>query len=74
LIPTAIVAGLVTGLLARNWLWTLLVGALWALVLLVDSREPWTIASGFLLGTVNGAVGFAVPWAIRRLRASRREQ
>ncbi|HZD23170.1 MAG TPA: hypothetical protein VE569_07185 [Acidimicrobiia bacterium] len=69
MIPTAILLGLVGGLLPRYRWWSVpIIGVFWSIMLTVAGDPTMSLAQiwigGFLLGAANGAAGVFVTWAL----------
>jgi hypothetical protein len=69
MIRTAILFGLIGGLIPRYRWWSVpVIGVIWSIMLTVGGDPTMSLAQiwigGFLFGAVNGAVGVAVTWLI----------
>lgn len=71
MIPTAILLGLMGGLIPRYRWWSIpVIGVIWSIELSTlgdPSMSPAQIwFAGFVLGALNGAIGVAFTWALAR--------
>ncbi len=69
MIPTAILLGLIGGLIPRyRWLSIPVIGVIWSVTLTTSGDPTVSFAqiwiAGFALGALNGAVGVAVTWSL----------
>jgi len=69
MIPTAILLGMILGIVPRyRWWAVLVVGIVWSVILETSGDPGLTIAriwlGGFAVGALNAAVGVAVTWAL----------
>lgn len=71
MIPTAILLGLMGGLIPRYRWWSIpVIGVIWSIELSTLGDPSMSIVqiwiAGFILGALNGAVGVAFTWALAR--------
>ncbi|MGH8952451.1 MAG: hypothetical protein ACRDX9_13590 [Acidimicrobiia bacterium] len=69
MIPTAILLGLIGGLIPRYRWWSIpVIGVIWSVILTTSGDPTMSFAqiwiAGFALGALNGAVGVAVTWSL----------
>lgn len=72
MIPTAIILGLIGGLIPRYRWWSIpAIGIIWSIILATAGDPTLSIAQvwigGFFFGAVNGAVGVLFTWLIWKL-------
>jgi hypothetical protein len=68
-IPTAVLLGLIGGLIPRYRWWSVLaIGVAWSIMLSVSGDPSMSFAqiwiAGFALGAINGAVGVGFTWGV----------
>jgi len=71
MIPTAILLGLMGGLIPRYRWWSIpVIGVIWSIELSTLGDPSMSLAqiwfAGFVLGALNGAIGVAFTWALAR--------
>ena len=72
MIPTALVLGLVGGLIPRYRWWSIpVIGVIWSIMLSIGGDPSMSLAqiwiAGFAFGAINGAVGVASTWGLSRI-------
>ena len=72
MIPTAILLGLIGGLIPRYPWWSIpVIGVIWSIMLSIGGDPTMSLAQiwigGLVFGAVNGAVGVAFIWALSRI-------
>lgn len=72
MIPTAILLGLIAGLIPRYRWWSIsVIGAIWSIMLSVAGDPTLSVPQiwigGFFFGAVNGAVGVVFTWLVWKL-------
>ena len=72
MIPTAILLGLIGGLVPRYRWWSIpVIGVIWSIMLSIGGEPTMTLAqiwiAGFVLSAANGAVGVAFTWGVSRI-------
>ncbi|HJU51490.1 MAG TPA: hypothetical protein VJ815_04105 [Acidimicrobiia bacterium] len=72
MIPTAILLGLIGGLIPRYRWWSIpVIGVIWSIMLRIGGDPTMSLAQiwivGFLLGAINGAVGVVFTWGLSRI-------
>lgn len=72
MIPTAIVLGLIGGLIPRYRWWSIpVIGIMWSIILTTSGDPTASNAQiwigGFFFGAVNGAVGVTFTWLVWKL-------
>lgn len=72
LIPIAVFAGLIGGLIPRyRWLSIPVIGFVWSIILALGGDPTMSVAQiwlgGFLIGAANGAVGVVFTWLVSNL-------
>jgi hypothetical protein len=69
MIPTAILLGLIAGLIPRYRWWSIpVIGVIWSILLSAGGDPSMSFAQiwivGFMIGALNGALGVAFTWAV----------
>ena len=72
MIPTAILLGLIGGLIPRyRWGSIPVIGVIWSIMLSIGGDPTMSLTQiwivGFILGAVNGAVGVGFTWGVSRI-------
>ena len=72
MIPTAIVLGLIGGLIARYRWWSIpVIGVTWSIMLSIGGDPSMSLGhvwtAGFAFGASNGAIGVAFTWGLSRV-------
>lgn len=72
MIPTAILLGLIGGLIPRYRWWSIpVIGVIWSIMLSIGGDPTMTLAqiwiAGLFVGAINGAVGVAFTWGLSRI-------
>ena len=72
MIPTAILLGLIGGLIPRYRWWSIpVIGVFWSIMLSIGGDPTMSLAQiwivGFILGAVNGAVGVGFTRGVSRI-------
>jgi len=69
MIPTAILLGLIGGLIPRYRWWSIpVIGVIWSVILSTSGDPSMSFVqiwfAGFVIGALNGAVGVGVTWSV----------
>ena len=72
MIPTAILLGLIGGLIPRYPWWSIpVIGVIWSIMLSIGGDLTMSLTQiwigGFVFGAANGAVGVAFTWRVSRI-------
>lgn len=72
MIPTAILFGLIGGLIAPYRWWSIpVIGVIWSIMLSIGGDPSMSLAqiwiAGFVFGAINGAIGVAFTWGLSRI-------
>lgn len=72
MIPTAVLLGLIGGLIPRYRWWSIpVIGVIWSIILTTTGDPTLSVAQvwigGFFFGAVNGAVGVVFTWLVWKL-------
>jgi hypothetical protein len=72
MIPTAILLGLIGGLIPRYRWWSIpVVGLIWSIILSTEGDPTMSFAqiwfAGFVFGALNGAIGVLAAWSFVHL-------